>query len=72
MLHQLLTQISQDLSLPKCLQIVGHLRRMEVFTESELRLKFLHARNAWLQACLNAISSDDGKLLDLLKFSCFN
>lgn len=62
MLQQLLSQLKTDLSLPKCLQIVGHLRRMEVFTESELRLKFLQARDVWLQTCLSAIPKDDGKL----------
>lgn len=62
MLHQLLSQLRQDLSLPNCLQIVGHLRRMEVFTETELRLKFLQTRNCWLEHCLKSIPKDDGKL----------
>lgn len=62
MLHQLLSQLRQDLSLPKCLQIVGHLRRMEVFSEPELRLKFLQTRNHWLENCLNCIPKDDGKI----------
>lgn len=60
MLQQLLTQLKTDLALPKCLQIVGHLRRMEVFTESELRLKFLQTRDVWLQSCLKSIPKEDG------------
>lgn len=60
MLHQLLNQLKQELTLPKCLQIVSHLRRMQVFTETELRLKFLQTRNTWLQSCLNAIPKDNG------------
>lgn len=61
MLNQLLNQLRQDLALPKCLQIVSHLRHMEVFTETELRLKFLQTRNTWLQKCLDSIAKDDGK-----------
>lgn len=61
MLHQLLSQLRQDLTLPKCLQIVSHLRRMEVFNETELRIKFLQTRSAWLQGCLKSIPSDNGK-----------
>lgn len=60
MLNQLLNQLRQELTLPRCLQIVSHLRHMEVFTEAELRLKFLQARNTWLQNCLNAIPKEDG------------
>lgn len=68
MLQQLLSQLKTDLALPKCLQIVGHLRRMEVFTESELRLKFLQGRDVWLQSCLSAIPKDDGKENFFLNF----
>lgn len=60
MLNQLLNQLRQELGLPKCLQIVSHLRHMDVFNEAELRLKFLQTRNTWLQNCLNQISIDDG------------
>uniref|UniRef100_A0AAR5P5A9 Conserved oligomeric Golgi complex subunit 8 n=1 Tax=Dendroctonus ponderosae TaxID=77166 RepID=A0AAR5P5A9_DENPD len=59
MLHQLLNQLKQDVALPRCLQIVGHLRRMEVFTELELKLKFLQARGHWLDHCLKYIPKDD-------------
>lgn len=59
MLHQLLSTLKQELSLPKCLQIVGYLRRMEVFSELELKLKFLQARGHWLDCCLKYIPQDD-------------
>lgn len=61
MLHELLACLRQDLQLPRCIQIVSLLRRMEVFTESELRLKFLQARDTWLKSSLAAIPNDDRK-----------
>lgn len=59
MLHQLLSTLKQELTLPKCLQIVSYLRRMEVFSELELKLKFLQARGHWLDHCLKYIPQDD-------------
>lgn len=62
MLHHLLAQLKQDIQLSRCLQIVSYLRRMEVFTEAELRLKFLHTREVWLKQSLNSIVESCGKL----------
>lgn len=62
MLVQLVAQLRTDLQLPKCLQIVGYLRRMQAFGTNELKLKFLQARDTWLTASLKAIPMDDGKM----------
>ena len=62
MLMQLLTQLRTDLQLPKCLQVVGYLRRMQAFTGSELKLKFLQTRTSWLKDVLATIPSDDAQL----------
>lgn len=59
MLKQLLAQLRADLQLPKCLQVVGYLRRMQAFTPAELRLVFLQSRDAWLTRILGAIPVAD-------------
>uniref|UniRef100_T1GM59 Conserved oligomeric Golgi complex subunit 8 n=1 Tax=Megaselia scalaris TaxID=36166 RepID=T1GM59_MEGSC len=62
MLLKLLDQLKTDLQLPKCLQIVGFLRRMQAFDNKELKLKYLQARDAWLEKCLEAIPNENHDL----------
>lgn len=59
MLVQLLSQLRTDLQLPKCLQVVGYLRRMQAFTTPELKLKFLQIRTSWFRELLAKIPQDD-------------
>jgi hypothetical protein len=61
MVGQVVGSLRGDLPLPRCLQLVGLLRSMDAFTEPELRIKFLQARDSWLQGLLNAIPKDDRK-----------
>ncbi|XP_062555352.1 conserved oligomeric Golgi complex subunit 8 [Armigeres subalbatus] len=62
MLVQLLSQLRTDLQLPKCLQVVGYLRRMQAFTTAELKLKFLQIRTGWFKELLAKIPQDDAHI----------
>ncbi|XP_022220868.2 conserved oligomeric Golgi complex subunit 8 [Drosophila obscura] len=77
MLVQLVAQLRSDLQLPKCLQIVGYLRRMQAFGDNELKLKFLQARDSWLTSCLEAIATADAqqhltKTIEITRINLFN
>lgn len=61
MLTQLLAQLKTDLQLPKCLQVVGFIRRMQAFSTTELKLKFLQGRDTWFRSILANINTDDRK-----------
>ena len=59
MLKQLLQQLIKQLQFNQCLKTIGIIRRMEVFSESELRVKFLQLRDNWLQSILNSIPTSN-------------
>jgi hypothetical protein len=59
MLTQLLNQLKTNIQFNQCLKIISIVRRMEVFTESELRIKFLQLRDFWLNSLLQQIPKTD-------------
>ena len=58
MLTQLLQQLKINIQLPACLCVIG----MEIFNETELWLKFLQARDTYLQGILSDIPNESGEL----------
>ncbi|CAG2182204.1 unnamed protein product, partial [Oppiella nova] len=59
MISQLLKELSVNIQLQNCLKIIGYLRRTDKFSETELRIKFLSARDQWLSAMIKEIPSNN-------------
>jgi hypothetical protein len=55
LIAQLHQQLRTNVQLPQCLKIIGLLRRLEVYSESELRINFLKCRDAWLQSMIDTV-----------------
>lgn len=61
----LLKRLSGSIQLPECLRVIGFLRRLAVFSESELRLQFLQCREQWMAELVAEL--DNGNPYDYLK-----
>ncbi|KAL5715814.1 conserved oligomeric Golgi complex component [Ranunculus cassubicifolius] len=65
LLSQLLQKLRSNIQLPECLRIIGYIRRIGVFGDSEMRLQFLRCREAWLASILDDL--DQRNVYDYLK-----
>ena len=77
MVQQLLSQLKAPIQLPACLKVVGYLRRTDAFTDADLRLRFLQARDSWLTNLLLSVPKDDPqehltKTMDLTRVHLFD
>lgn len=52
MLNQLVNLLRGDVKLPVCIRVIGYLRRLEAYSEYELRLMFLQQRDQFFRAQL--------------------
>ncbi|KAF6157243.1 hypothetical protein GIB67_041704 [Kingdonia uniflora] len=65
LLSHLLQKLRSNIQLSECLRIIGYLRRISVFSESEMRLQFLKCREAWLAGILDDL--DQRNVYEYLK-----
>ncbi|KAJ3094156.1 conserved oligomeric Golgi complex component [Physocladia obscura] len=59
MLAQLVAILRSNAKLPMCIRVIGYLRRMELYPESELRFVFLQQKDAHLRSLLDTVSDPD-------------
>lgn len=74
---KLLRDLRTKLELAQCLKIVSLLRKLDLFTETEIRVKFLTARDAWFQSLLNEIPTSPpllhlSRLTELARINLFD
>ncbi|CAN6464242.1 unnamed protein product [Victoria cruziana] len=53
LLAQLLQRLRSNIQLPECLRVISYLKRIGVFTETEMRLQFLRCRESWLASIVD-------------------
>ncbi|XP_014235097.1 conserved oligomeric Golgi complex subunit 8 [Trichogramma pretiosum] len=69
-------ELEKDMSIPLCLQLINFLRAIGIFTEAELRIRFIEKRNVWYQSSLKSISLEPrneylAKVIEFTRVSLF-
>jgi len=59
MVTQLIQVLTTDIKLPQALKTVGFIKRMQLFSDVELRMVFLQARDVFLRNSLQAIPTTE-------------
>ena len=77
MLSRLIGSLREQISLPECLRVVGFLRRLCVYTEVELRIKFLKSRDIWLFTEIDVVEQEDpfsflSKIIEICRVHVFD
>ena len=77
MQETLLNDLHSNIQLPTCLKTITYLRRLECFSEIELKFKFLNARDKWLQNVLKDIPYTTplvhlSKLIEVYRINLFD
>jgi len=70
MLRELLHKLKTNIQLPQCLRIIGFLRRLNVYSELQLRICFLKSRDVYLSTVLQSIPSTSNAYSYVSSCSC--
>jgi conserved oligomeric Golgi complex subunit 8 len=77
MLSQLHQNLRGNIQAKDCLENIAFLRRLDVYSETELRVTFLKSRDAWLASEVDRLSTNNAysylnNLLDLTRSHLYN
>lgn len=59
MLNQLITLLSGAVKLPLCIRVIGYLKRLDVYSDSDLKWVFLSQRDAFMEFLLGQVKSNE-------------
>lgn len=77
MAAQLTKELRSAIQLPTCIKVVGHLRQLGKYSDTELRIKFLTVRDMYLQSLVKDIPSSPPlfhltRTIDLFRINLFD
>lgn len=77
MIAQLHQKLKGNIQVTACLRVIGFLRQLEIYNESQLRISFLKSRDFWLISQIEQISTQNpysylSKYIDLTRSNLFD